>query len=225
MKKLLLVIVLLSGMGLLAACSAQSEDKIQLSEASVTDARLTPSVSFENGTYIVDTEASTMYWEAYKPVGGHNGGISLEKGELIVKDGQPAQGSFTIDMNTITDADLPESMQSGLLNHLKSDDFFAVADYPFARFDITRVTPYEEGDEFNYQVEGDLSIRDITKPVTVLAKIEAARNGRITAKAKTMVDRTQFDITIRSGSFFEELGDKLIKDEFLLEMDLVAGLN
>ena len=42
------------------------------------------------------------------------------------------------------------------------------------------------------------------------------------SKAKAEVDRTKYDITVRSGSFFENLGDKLVKDIFVLEMDLVA---
>jgi len=179
---------------------------------------------FVDGTYIVDLEASSLYWEAYKSIGGHMGSISLNKGEILVKDGQPSSGSFSIDMQSITNTDIEnDAMRINFLNHLKSDDFFSVADYQTARFDITRIEPYKGDGNYNYQIEGDLIIRSITKPVTVLAKITMAEN-QLMAHGMVMVDRTEFDITIRSGSIFEELGDRLIKDEFLLEMDLVGKL-
>lgn len=175
-----------------------------------------------DGTYSLDTEASTLYWEAFKPGGHHMGGIALERGELIVKDGLPRQGSFVIDMNSITNMDIEDkAFRMNLINHLKSDDFFSVGDYPTALFDITGARPYDSEGDFNYEVHGDLSLRGITKSITVLAKINTGEN-RLTTFARSEVDRTEFNIVTRSGSFFEELGDQLIEDVFVIEMDLVA---
>ena len=181
------------------------------------------SVMLTDGTYALDAEASSLYWEAYKPVGGHMGGINLERGELIIQNGQPHSGSFIMDMTSISNSDIEnESMRTSLINHLKSDDFFSVADYPTARFDITKVVPYAGEEDYDYEVEGDLSIRDVTDSITMYARIDGS-GDKLTGYAKAEVDRTKYDITIRSGSFFEELGDQLIKDEFTLEMDLVAN--
>jgi len=180
---------------------------------------------FQDGTYVIDVNASTLYWEAYKPFSSHIGGISLRKGDMITKGGRPVAGSFTIDMTSISNTDIEdEGLRTSLINHLKSDDFFSVADYPEARYDITRILPYEGEGDYNYQIEGDLSLKGVTKPITILTKIEKGEN-HMNAHGSTMVDRTEFGITVRSGSFFEELGEKLIKDEFLLEMDLVASLH
>ncbi len=179
-------------------------------------------VALEDGVYQVDLDASQLYWEAFKTVGGHMGGISLKRGELVVEDGEPKHGSFVIDMKSITCSDIDDpSAQKKIVNHLMADDYFAVADYPEALFDITRILPYEGEEDYNYQIEGDLSVRGVMSPVTVLANIQTGEN-RMTTFAKAEVDRTKFGITTRSGSFFESLGDKLIKDNFVIEMDLVA---
>lgn len=177
---------------------------------------------FEDGTYQIDAKASSLYWQAFMVGGGHAGGISLKSGELIIQSGQPQSGSFTIDMISISNSDIEnDGLRKNLVNHLKSDDFFSVEDYPIARFDITQILPYEGKGDYNFVVEGDLSLKNVTQPVTVLVKIQ--QNGeKLTAYGRAEVDRTKFGITIRSGSFFENLGDQLIKDVFVLEMELSA---
>ena len=218
MKKLT-IFVLAILIPLLVGCGLSGKES-----ASITDATQAPkATALTDGTYEVNTKASTLYWEAYKVVGGHMGGISLKSGELIVQNGQPQSGSFVIDMTSITDTDVEdEGTRTSLVNHLKSDDFFGVADYPTARFDVTRVMPYEGEGDYDYTVEGDLSIRDITDTVSVNVRIENGAGEKISAYAKASVDRTKYGIDFRSGSFFENLGDTLIKDEFTLEIELSA---
>ena len=47
-------------------------------------------------------------------------------------------GSFVVDMTTITCLDLTEKeWNDKLVNHLKSDDFFGVEKYPTAKLEIT----------------------------------------------------------------------------------------
>lgn len=220
MKRKLFIALLVLSMPILAACNKE-EITADITEADVMEAENGAELVFEDGRYALDTNLSVLYWEAWKVVGGHMGAVLLKDGELIVTDGKPNQGSFRINMKSITNADLDEDMQAGLLNHLASDDFFAVASYPEARFEITKILPHEGEGDFNYEVRGDLSIRDATSEVTVLAKIEADGN-KIKAKGRAMVNRTDYGINFRSGKFFEGLGDSLIKDEFQLELDLVA---
>lgn len=128
-----------------------------------------------------------------------------------------------MDMTSITNTDIEnESTRVSLVNHLKSDDFFGTADYPTARFDITKVMSYEGEEDYDFIIEGDLSLKDITDSITMYARVDND-GDRLTGYVKAEVDRTKYNITIRSGSFFEELGDKLVKDNFDLEMDLVAN--
>jgi len=215
MKRVILFLTILF-LPLLAGCTPSEEDIVEVADTSEI-------VMLNNGTYTLDTDASTLYWEAYKPIGGHMGGIKLESGEFVVQNGQPHSGSFIIDMTSITNTDIEnDSLNTSLVNHLKSDDFFATADYTTARFDITKVMSYTGEDDYDFEIKGDLSLRDVTDSITLYARMEGNGN-RLTGYGKAEVNRTKYNITIRSGSFFEELGDQLVKDNFDLEMDLVAN--
>jgi polyisoprenoid-binding protein YceI len=67
----------------------------------------------------------------------------------------------------------------------------------------------------SYTVTGDLTIKGITKPVTLVVSMFENK-----ATATLKVDRTKFDIKYGSGSFFDNLGDKAIYDDFDLVVDL-----
>lgn len=71
-------------------------------------------------------------------------------------DFSSAKIEFTADVNSITTANADRD------NHLKSPDFFDVANYPQLKFVSTKM---EKKDEENYVLQGDLTIRDVTKPV------------------------------------------------------------
>ena len=168
----------------------------------------------------VDTKASTIKWTAEKVTGGHWGHIDLKSGKLILKDGKLADGEFVTDMTTIAVKDLePGEYNTKLLNHLKSDDFFSVAKHKEAKYDIRVIKDLGNN---KIKVTGDLTIKGIKKQVTFTAdyKIE---NNQIIANAEMIVDRSKFDIRYGSGSFFDNLGDKTIYDEFTLNIKLVAN--
>ncbi|MGB4327664.1 MAG: YceI family protein, partial [Tenuifilum sp.] len=75
-------------------------------------------------------------------------------------------------------------------------------------------------DKFNgdkAKVTTDLTIKGITKPIT----FEVIKKGNVYTSTIT-VDRTQYNIRYGSGKFFEGLGDKMIYDEFTIEVKLVV---
>ncbi|MBC7126302.1 MAG: YceI family protein, partial [Bacteroidales bacterium] len=67
------------------------------------------------------------------------------------------------------------------------------------------------------KVTADLTIKGITKPIT----FEVIKKGNVYTSTIT-VDRTQYNIRYGSGKFFEGLGDKMIYDEFTIEVKLVV---
>jgi polyisoprenoid-binding protein YceI len=111
-----------------------------------------------------------------------------------------------------------------LIGHLKSDDFFAVEKHPRANFKITSVAPIKGAiaGAANYTVNGNLTIKGITNPVSFPAVI-AFNNNTITAKsAPITLNRTKWDIRYGSKTFFENIGDKAIYDDFTVQFNLVA---
>lgn len=170
-------------------------------------------------TYNVDVTASNIIWNGYKVTGQHSGTVKLKNGNLTFNNNQLNGGSFEIDMNSITCTDLDAEYGGKLVGHLKSDDFFGVAKYPTAKFVITRAIPQDT--KGNYKIVGNLTIKQTTKEVKFSANLTES-NGKVTATGKITIDRSEYDVRFGSGSFFDNLGDKTIYDEFDLNVTLVA---
>ena len=156
-------------------------------------------------------QASNLQWEAKKVVGaGHKGTLTFTSGEFTYKNNELVGGSFVVDMNTltVTDEDMDAKGKAKLEGHLKSDDFFAVKKFPTATLKLKTVTKTQAG----YKTEGDLTIKGITKPVTV----ELLRTAAEGFASTVVINRTQYDIKYGSGSFFSNLGDKAIEDNFTI---------
>ncbi len=163
-------------------------------------------------TKTVDTEASTVTWKAYKVTGSHTGTVDLESGSLVFDDDQLTGGEFVVNMTTLISTDLEGEYKGKLEGHLKSDDFFSVANHPQAKLVFTDV---KANGKNSYEVTGDLTIKGITKPVTFDLSVYGSK-----ATATLKVDRAEYDVRYGSGSFFDNLGDKTIYDEFDLVVDL-----
>ena len=128
-------------------------------------------------------------------------------------------GEFTIDMTSITSTDLEGEYLQKLNGHLKSSDFFGVDKFPEANFIITSATA--KGSKGKFTVTGNMTIKTTTQPITFDAQI--VNNGEnMVAVADIVIDRSVFDVRYGSGSFFDNLGDKTIYDDFTLTVNLVT---
>lgn len=160
----------------------------------------------------VKTDASTVTWKAYKVTGSHTGTIALKSGSLEFDGDKLTGGEFVVDMTTINTTDLEGEYKGKLDGHLNSADFFATASNPTSILVFTGVTPSGKN---SYKVTGNLTIKGITKPVTFDVSVYGSK-----ATATLKVDRAKYNVKYGSGSFFDNLGDKTIYDEFDLVVDL-----
>jgi len=167
----------------------------------------------------VDKTESSVTWHASKVTGSHFGNVPISDAKLDYNDGKITGGSFEMDMSNLTVEDLEDATSNkNLTNHLKSDDFFSVEKFPKASMKITNV---KSVDGKTYEITSDLTIKGITAPVTFPATL-AIVNGKMVTTAEIKFDRTVYDIKFRSGSYFEDLADKLIYDEVKLEVKLIS---
>ena len=171
-------------------------------------------------TVAVNTSDSVITWKGYKVLGSHTGTIALKTGNLQMQDGQLVGGSFEIDMNTINCTDLTGEYKGKLEGHLKSADFFGVEKYPYATFNITEVV--SRGTAGAYKISGNLTIKETTKPVRFNVQM-TEEDGVKVATGEVEIDRSDFDVRYGSGSFFDNLGDNTIYDEFDLNIRLVLN--
>jgi polyisoprenoid-binding protein YceI len=158
------------------------------------------------------SETSKLEWLGEKVTGDHAGTIKLQSGWLSWKDNKIVSGEFSIDMTSIKDKDGNARLET----HLKSEDFFGVEKFPVAKLVIKESTPFEKGSGV---VKGDLTIKGVTKPVEFKAAMQKKDDG-VWFFANITVDRTKYDVRYGSGSFFDNLGDKTIYDEFKLKVSL-----
>ncbi|MDF7813822.1 YceI family protein [Hymenobacter sp. YC55] len=174
--------------------------------------------------YKLQPQLSTLGWEAKAVTHGHNGTAQFSAGELLVTDTQLVGGTVTVDMKTIKATDITDAETYGkFMGHLTSDDFFATAKHTTASFNITRVTPIKgaAATANNATITGELTIKGITKPLSFPAKV-GVKNGVVAATGTATVNRTQYDIKYGSKSFFDNIGDKAIYDDFTLSFNVIA---
>lgn len=164
--------------------------------------------------YKVDTMNSRVEWKGYKVLKTdqttHFGTIRFESGDVTIKDGKLQSGKFVADINTLENIDLKgeEEMKSKLENHLKSDDFFEVEKFPTASYEITKVTEAKSGD-YNTILDGNLTIKGITKPVQFKANVTIENENVSIATEPTDVNREdfglKFEIPLENGLLNKEI--------------------
>lgn len=158
-----------------------------------------------------EVKKSSITWLGKKVTGEHSGTIGLKSGYIQMNGDKMTGGEFVIDMTTLTVTDLQGEYKGKLEGHLNSDDFFGVSNYPTATFTIKKAK--KDGD--TYKVAGDITIKGKTQPLTFDMHMMGNK-----AHAKLVIDRTKFGITYGSGSFFDDLKDKAIYDDFELDINL-----
>ena len=207
MKKIIMAVVIISTV--LFSCKGEKKEKIVVKEE--------VKVEKTNMVNNLDLTTSVMTWKGTKPTGSHNGIVSFTSGGMVVENGVLKEGEFVIDMSTIKNLDMAGSEGAGKIEkHLKAPDFFDVALYPSSKFVITSVLQVEG----NMTVTGNLTIKDVTKSITIPATVSTT-DGITTFKSELFnIDRADFNVKYGSKRWIEGLKDKFIDD--LVEMSFVV---
>ncbi len=170
------------------------------------------------GNYVVDASKSTVAWNGKKVTGEHYGAIDIKEGSLEVVDGEIKGGTVSIDMQSISVEDITDAEMNGkLVGHLISDDFFSVETYPTATLVLTDVI--KSGSDYTFK--GDLTIKGTTKPVSFKGT-SSTKSDSVEVKGELTIDRSEYNVRYGSKSFFDNLGDKMIYDDFTLDFLVVA---
>ena len=159
----------------------------------------------------VDVSKSSITWVGKKVTGKHEGTINIKEGTLVFKKDALKGGKFMVDMTSINTTDIQGEYKTKLDGHLKNDDFFGVEKFPVATLEFKKIA--KKGNV--YSITADLTIKGITKPVKFDLIVD-----KNTATTTFKIDRTLYGIKYGSGSFFDDLGDKTIDNEFELTVNL-----
>ncbi|MBB4118980.1 polyisoprenoid-binding protein YceI [Mesonia hippocampi] len=160
----------------------------------------------------INTKTSKIEWKGEKLTGSHEGTLHFKSGHLKLENNKLVGGEFIVDMKSLNVTDISGEGKQKLEGHLSSDDFFGVKNHPTAKLVITNVAEKGHND---YGVIAKLTIKGTTK--TINFDIEVKANE---AEAELVIDRTNYGIKYGSGSFFDNLGDKTIYDDFEIDVEL-----
>lgn len=195
--------------------------------AAVAAMMMTVSASsqLKDGKYIVDFKASSITWAAQKVTGsGHQGTVRVSSGNVVVTKNAISSAKVNVDVNALAVTDIPAGeMNSNLVNHLKSADFFDTSAHPDAKFEITSVKEAKDKEGNTHAVTGQLTVKGIAQTVTFPAKV-ASNGSSVTISGTMNFDRSKFDVRYGSASFFNDLGDKAISNDVKLTFNLIANV-
>ncbi len=173
--------------------------------------------------YSVVPARSLVTWAGSKLAGTHTGTFQISEGSISVDKDKISGGKFIIDMNSLTNTDLAAgSGKEDLEGHLKSADFFDVANHPTASFEITKVTELEGAKDANSLVYGNLTLKGVTKQLGFKAHINYRGTGVSVTTPEFSFNRTDFGIKYGSSNFMDVMKDKAINDEVSLSISLGA---
>jgi len=204
----------------LVACNNEPKQTVQASEA----ATVTNAADSNKSTtvYTVDTTQSNLAWEGYEGIAlgksEHNGVLKIISGSISMQDNIPASCKFTIAVNSLKVLDIPadKSGNAKLVKHLSSADFFDVAKFPEAIFEVTNAVA-NGTDSVN--ITGNLTLKGVTKSITMPAAIKITGDSLTATTPKFYINRKDWGMFYRSEN---SLGDEMIRNEMGIVINLVA---
>lgn len=173
----------------------------------------------QDGTYTIAPEDSKLSWTGNALTKKHTGTIKIKEGVITIANEEITAGEVIVDMTTITNNDLEGDKAVKLEGHLRSDDFFGVEEHPTASFSFKEAKFIDN----KAVVEGDLTIKGKTHPATINLMFSGDGNEGMTLSGAFLFDRSLYDVRYGSESFFDDLGDDLIKDHIMMKFDVKAS--
>jgi polyisoprenoid-binding protein YceI len=145
------------------------------------------------GTYAIDVSHTRIGFAVrHMAVSKVRGDFTDFSGTIeVAEDPADSKVSVTIQAGSVDTRDENRD------NHLRTNDFFDVENFPVWTFNSTAVRPVTPGE---WNVDGDLTIRGVTKPVTLDVTLEGVVKDpyglhRVGFSAKTSIDREDFGVS------------------------------
>ncbi|MFI1583222.1 YceI family protein [Embleya sp. NPDC020630] len=170
------------------------------------------------GDYVLDPAHTRIGFVArHAMVTKVRGSFSDFEGTAHLDGSDPTKSSAQLVIKT-------ESIHTGVEQrdqHLRTNDFLDVPNFP----DITfRTTSIEAKSDSEYRVTGDLTVKDVTRPVTIDFEytgnaVDPYGNLRVGLEGSVTISRKEFGVTWNAAL---EGGGVLVGDKVVLEFDISA---
>ena len=223
MKTHYLLPLLLFGL-LISSCKSSNSDETTSDAVTVM-----PTGTPKGIPYTIDAPRSELKWTGFKPTSSHFGTVPIGEGTIYIDGELITGGTIEVKMTELTVDDLEGQKKIDLENHLKGteageeDHFFNVQKFPTATFVVLNSVKLTDDPLGTHQINGNLTIKGITNPVSFKAVVDMSSGVAMKAVAEPfMIDRSKWDVRYKSKSFYDDLSDKFIKDEIRFELTIGA---
>lgn len=193
-------------------------------------------IKIADGVYTINPSDVKLTWTGRKVILKKwidSGVVSVKEASFEIKDNSAISNKFVIDMASITGKSTGAGGgQDKLTTHLKSADFFDVAQFPTSTFvakelvvDTSTSTKEIPANSKRFIINGDMTIKGVTNPISIPTVFTASTDGlNITAVGSVDLDRTLWNVKYGSGKFFDNLGDNVIDDMFNISFETKISL-
>jgi polyisoprenoid-binding protein YceI len=187
-------------------------------ENTMTTLTTAPALAELTGSWTIDAAHSRIGFVArHAMVTKVRGSFNEFEGGAVLDASNPASSTarITIQAKSI------DTRNGQRDEHLRSNDFFAMDEYPTITFGSTGV---EQTGEAEFSLTGDLTIKGVTKAVTIPFSFEGTAtdpfgNLRAGFEGSTVVNRKDWGINFNAGL---EAGGVLVSEKITLEFEISA---
>lgn len=241
MKKIISIFaVLIIAVLVLVSVNKKNDDK-KVTENTVASSTVgtiqISDIKIADGVYTINPSDINLTWTGRKVILKKwidSGVVSVKEAGFEIKNNSAISNKFVIDMASITGKSTGAGGgQDKLTTHLKSADFFDVAQFPTSTFvakelvvDTSTSTKVIPANSKRFLINGDMTIKGVTNPISIPAVFTASTDGTsVTAVGSVDLDRTLWNVKYGSGKFFDNLGDNVIDDMFNITFEAKISLN
>ena len=170
------------------------------------------------GTYTFDPAHSRIGFVArHAMVTKVRGAFNEFEGTATIDGDEPGKSSARVTLQ-VASIDTRNAQRDG---HLRTNDFLDAENYPQITFVSTEVEHVGGAD---FEVTGDLTIKDVTRSVTIPLEFQGAAtdpfgNQRIGFEGSLPINRSDFGVTYNAAL---ETGGVLVSDKITLEFEISA---
>jgi polyisoprenoid-binding protein YceI len=186
--------------------------------ATAPGAQVDPALAALSGEYTIDPAHSSIgFTVRHAMVTNVRGSFGEYEGKLVLDGTEPARSTAAIDV-AIASIDTGIADRDG---HLRSGDFFDAEKFPKMTF---RSTGAEQLGGDKYRISGDLTIKDVTRPVAIDLEFQGSAtdvygNERVGFEAGTEILRSDWGLTWNAAL---ETGGVMVSDKVKLNFDISA---
>lgn len=191
----------------LLGCSKNPAENVPQADVSAPSSSSGSAATAGAKTYAFGPNGSTVEFVGSKVTGSHKGGFKKFAGELQVAGGKVADSGNKVLIDTTS----LWSDNERLTGHLKTPDFFNVAQYPTAVFETSSIAQ----NTTNFTVTGDLTLHGVKKQISFPADIKVSEDA-VDVNARFFINRFDFEMK------YPGKADDLIRKEVVLTLNIKA---